>query len=271
MNDGKRRFSFSAWSGRLALGAFCLLIGGIAASDARTTASNWTILRAASILNQGLTLDPKTVAHLRGEILAGLGTASCRSDIVHASLLMVLTDLDNQNITNNYDGWADSVSSAEKFLGHAITCLPSDGDLWLRYAMVRMKSGEIPAEQVELMQISQSLAPAEGGTLLARIGHWNELSATTLEKAAPLVNADLKNALLYMGVGSLRSQLENLSPQLTPYVAQVASQLPADRQDYFAKSEVALPQLPIVNSSSGQQQPAQLWFKPAWPGSPPIN
>jgi hypothetical protein len=245
------------------------VVGGIAAGDARTTASNWTILQAAAVLDKGLPLDPKTIHHLRTTIASDSSDPSCRADVVHASLLIVLSDLDNQDVNADYDGWAESAAAAEKFLRHAIACLPGDGDLWLRYAMVRFKSGEIPSEQVEMMRMSQTLAPAEGGTVLGRLSHWNRLSAPTLEKAAPLVTSDLQNALLYFASRTLKAPLENLSPQLTPYVADVAHLLPAERQDYFAKSGIVLPQAAVSDPSKDQKTLAPLWFRPAWPEKPP--
>lgn len=141
----------------------------------------------------------------------------CRSDILKAGLVLVLSRIEVNLAPQDYDSWLEAVSNANGYIAHAIRCIPTDGNLWLRMAMVTRAGAEDPERIAELMTRSQSLAPAEISVVMDRIRFYNSLGASTLEKTSLVVQKDIAISL-QQEPKLLREVLDKPSKALTPYL-----------------------------------------------------
>lgn len=119
----------------------------------------------------------------------------CRSDVLDGGLTFVLRALDLQNSVDQYDDWATAMARAERYITHALSCNPGDGDLWARLAMVRQASSENPAQLSAILSQSALLAPSEMHVLRARFFVWKKASAKTLTQSADTVERDIRTLL----------------------------------------------------------------------------
>lgn len=141
----------------------------------------------------------------------------CRSDILKAGLVLVLSRIEINLTPQNYDSWLEAVSNANSYIAHAIRCTPTDGNLWLRMAMVTRAGAEDPERIAELMARSQNLAPAEISVVMDRIRFYNSLGAGTLNRTSLVVQRDLAISL-QQEPKLLREVLEKPSKALMPYL-----------------------------------------------------
>ena len=165
---------------------------------------------------------------------------SCRSDIVNAGLGFVLADLDLQNSVTDFDAWTSSLERADRYIQHALSCSPGDGNLWVRLALVRRAGGENPQELAALLAQSALLFPAEIDALSARFVLWRSVSQETLDLAATTADTDLRTVLLYLRPTTVRSMLENSSPQLKARVSAMLPIVPPERLEFFKKYKLDL-------------------------------
>lgn len=133
----------------------------------------------------------------------------CRSDIVKAGMALVLKDLDYRYQTEEMANRSNGLVFAERYLRHALKCLPVDGNVWLRFAMVRYARTSNVDELVQLISMSQQLAPAEDNVILGRFVLWNNASLELQQKAAAAYTAD-KNAVCNAKWTLIRKQLPDL-------------------------------------------------------------
>ena len=141
----------------------------------------------------------------------------CRSDILKAGLVLVLSRIEINLAPQDYDSWLEAVSKANGYIAHAIRCTPTDGNLWLRMAMVTRAGAEDPERIAELMTRSQNLAPAEISVVMDRVRFYNSLGASTLKKTSFVVQKDLAVSL-QQEPKLLREILKTPSKSLTPYL-----------------------------------------------------
>ncbi|WP_416068172.1 hypothetical protein ACK9YZ_26095 [Rhizobium sp. ZK1] len=168
----------------------------------------------------------------------------CRSDIILAATTIVLTQIDTSNQTSDYEGWLSAVTMAEKFLQHALSCMPTDSNLWLRLAVVRAVIAEDPQATAQLMAQSVKLAPADQVTLLARLYFWNRFSEATLRSSSPMVEQDL-DVLFQLGDPlQIAQRIPNVEPALIPYIKRASISLSDSRKKLFARSGLDIAKLP---------------------------
>lgn len=136
----------------------------------------------------------------------------CRSDIVKAGMSLVLKDLDRRYQTEEAASRSNGLIFAERYLRHALKCLPVDGNVWLRFAMVRYARTSNVDELSQLISMSQQLAPAEENVILGRFVLWNNEALQLQQKAAAAYIAD-KNAVCNAKWTAIRKQLPDLCPK----------------------------------------------------------
>lgn len=178
----------------------------------------WHNVRFASILSLAKEVD--TYGNVPGDALvASMDTLSiiadeniCRSDILKAGMSLVLKDLDYRYQSGDVTGRSNGLIFAERYLRHALSCLPVDGNVWLRFAMVRYARTSNLDELVQLISMSQHLAPAEENVILGRFALWNSAPVQLKQKAADAYIAD-KTAACNAKWTSIRKQLPDLCPK----------------------------------------------------------
>jgi hypothetical protein len=171
---------------------------------------------------------------------AVVATNQCRSDIVDAGLTFVLTDLDLQNSIDQYDSWAAAMVRADRYIVHALSCNPGDGDLWARLAMVRQASSENAGQLSALLNQSSLLAPSEMYVVRARFFVWRRASAATLALSSDAVERDVRTVLTYSYWQVAADILANPGANLKPHILAAARLISQDRLDALKSHGVDL-------------------------------
>ncbi|KJF69050.1 hypothetical protein RS75_03495 [Rhizobium nepotum 39/7] len=150
----------------------------------------------------------KTVERLRPVVEEKI----CRSDIIKAGLRLVLADLDANGKDQALEAGAKRLGFAETYIRHALFCIPANGDIWLRLAMVRSLRNASPMEIAVLMNFSQHYGPADANLIRGRFVMWQQFPKDTLPQAEAARDAD---TAIVCGKGGevLRRTLRNVCPQ----------------------------------------------------------
>ncbi|TCL72970.1 hypothetical protein EV286_104399 [Rhizobium sp. BK251] len=164
----------------------------------------------------------------------------CTSDVVMAGATVVLADLDRLDPVADYDRWAAALEAADRYFRHAVSCSPTNGNFWLRLAMVRQAVAERPEEIARLMEQSVRWAPAEADILVGRLVLWNKVGPATLLASKALVQHDLDTLLRYGDSSELAPVIRTVRKNLLPYVHAIVLLLPSDRVELLAKAGVSL-------------------------------
>jgi hypothetical protein len=171
------------------------------------------------------------VASVHDDIQSLVTGGLCRSDLLAAGLRATLKDLDYQNSYSDYEAWSLQIMSAEQFLTHALSCRPTDGDLWVRLAMVRWAVGELPEEQEFLMRMSHQHAPAEQNIIRARIVQWGRLSKASLEALETEFSSDVQVMLLKFPIKEVVAIINAGSAQIKLAAHEASLILSQDRRE----------------------------------------
>jgi hypothetical protein len=210
----------------------------------KQTAHFGSLFPLAQKLETGAPVPPDVLSRyvkLADQIPAG---DYCRSDIVVAGATVILADLDRQNQSIDYDAWAEAVSRGERYFEHAISCTPTNGDYWLRLALIRRAVAERPAELAALMRESVLMAPAEQGIIIARFNLWNDASPATLEAARSSLESDIKTILDNGNAFQIAPAIKNVGKNLAPYFREAAQSVSADKLAVYKKAGLDVANLP---------------------------
>lgn len=171
----------------LILSVFVLSVAAQAFSETRRFSDVVALARIADD-KSGLAHDllAKTVDGLHPVVAEKI----CRSDIVKAGLRLVLADLDANGQDATSEAGTARLGFAESYIRHALSCLPANGDVWLRLAMVRSLRDASPMEIAVLMNFSQLYGPADANLIRGRFVMWQQFPKDTLPQADAARNAD---------------------------------------------------------------------------------
>ncbi|MDH6201862.1 MULTISPECIES: hypothetical protein [Rhizobium] len=179
-------------------------------------------IRTASIsivaerIERGETVADDVVAKYASRSVDVVDGHYCRSDIVAAGVTLVLAQLDRQNVNINYDGWAAAASSARQYLRHALSCMPTNSNFWLRLAAVQSTIAEEPVSIAGMMKRSVVLAPHDQVMILTRFYFWNDFTDATLAAAKRALDSDLMTMLKRGDRCRVNAAIKEISPQLRP-------------------------------------------------------
>ena len=148
--------------------------------------------RMAYLLESGHIADKTSLDALLPAVEELRSTGICQSMFVKSGLTVLLASLSLEDQDADYNGWAAGVERAEAFARYTLGCMPTNGSVWLRLAMLRQVVSEQPREILELMRHSQAYAPAEAQVLAGRYALYNRLTASTLEQLSGIVTTDLQ-------------------------------------------------------------------------------
>ncbi|MDC9837285.1 hypothetical protein [Rhizobium binxianense] len=215
-----------------------------AVGDIRQSARFADIFLVAERLEQSEQISPDTVAKTAAGTDTIVSGDYCRSDIVMAGTTLVLNRLDAANEITGYQAWAKAADDAERYMRHAVSCMPTESNLWLRLAIVRAVIVQEPKSIARLMTMSARLAPVDEVALLARLYFWNRLNITTLDNARTSVESDV-NLLLKLGdPRKVGPALTGISAALLPYVKASGSKLSSERKSSLAWFGLNIDKLP---------------------------
>lgn len=187
------------------------------------------ITYTASRLEAGKTVAPDVVARLASTLGGLVDAGECRSDILASAVSVALADLDARDALADYDGWAASISAADRLLAFATTCVPTNGNFWARLAMLRQAEAENPTELAGLIDRSVWFAPSESGVIAARCVIWRKATDETLRLARHSLDHDLMTVLTYFQPNAALSCLDGGGPTLQTAAAEAARAVNDDR------------------------------------------
>lgn len=150
--------------------------------------------RLASWIERGGIVGSETILRTGGRLESLTAQGVCQSDAVKAGATLALSRLDHTDQINAFPQWVETADRTDAYLVHALSCLPTNGNLWLRLAMVRHAIAEVPASLEHLVQLSQLYAPAEADVLRARLLMFNRLSPVGMSALAPIWKTDVNVA-----------------------------------------------------------------------------
>lgn len=232
----------SALSVLFILTAVALLIFSVA--NIRQSARFADIFIVAERLELSDQVSQETLTRTAAGIDSIISEDYCRSDIVMAGATLALNRLDAANEITGYDAWAKAADDAERYMRHAVSCMPTDSNLWLRLAIVRAVISQEPKATARLITLSAWLAPADEVSLLARLYFWNRLNEATLEEARTSVESDVELLLRLGDPQKVGPALSAISPALLPYVKAIAPKLTAEKKGKLAWFGLDIDKLP---------------------------
>ena len=155
------------------------------------------MLLVANDLEYGRNVDADRIQKVAETILQPSFSDHCRSDILRPALSVVLYNLNSTNQARDYKRWAATQEASEAFMASMIRCLPNDGNVWLREALMSKAVAENPASLYQKMTIARALMPYESQQMFARLYFWKHLSPLALSTTSDLATADIRDTLLY--------------------------------------------------------------------------
>lgn len=179
-------------------------------------------IRAASIsivaerIERGGAVSDDVTSRYASQIAGMTGGYYCRSDIVAAGVTLVLSQLDRQNANVNYGAWAAAAAGARNYLQHAVSCMPTNSNFWLRLAAIQSTIAEEADSIAGMMGRSVVLAPYDQSMVLSRFYFWNEFTEGTLSASKAALNTDLTTLLKLGDRCMVNAAIKEISPQLRP-------------------------------------------------------
>ncbi|MCZ7481042.1 hypothetical protein O8C22_10315 [Agrobacterium rhizogenes] len=171
----------------LVISIFVLAVTAQAFSESRRFSD---IVAMARIADDKNGLAPDLLANTVSQLHPVIAEKICRSDIVKAGLRLVLADIDASIGKLAPEATAARLGFAETYIRHALSCLPANGDVWLRLAMVRSLRNASPLETAVLMNFSQLYGPADANLIRGRFAMWRQFPRETLPQAEAAREAD---------------------------------------------------------------------------------
>lgn len=162
-------------------------------------------------------------------------TKACDSETLYAGLVVMLLKLDQVNVTTNPKEWATGMDGGERFLKHVTDCLPSDGNAWLRLAMVQRAIAEQPDEICTLVEKSRAYAPFEALTLSARIRLYKRLNKVTVSACSDVIRRDFQTVFVNGARIDFKDWLANLDPALQTIADEELAKLDEPRRQRACK------------------------------------
>lgn len=231
----------------LAAGACAVALAGgflyLAALELRLSARYSDLILLAAHIERGQSVSPAVVTKVAADADTVAELAICRRDVLLSGTTVVLRRLDDVVPRTDDEARRLPLMLAEKYLRHALSCAPTDGNLWLRYAFLDALTAKDPARTAKIMGMAARFAPADEVDLIARLYFWNHFNAATLAAAADVVRQDLRLVFHQALPSKITPQLPSVSRALKPFVIEATRDLPEDRRKALARSGVELDKL----------------------------
>jgi hypothetical protein len=149
--------------------------------------------------------------------------ATCNMDGIIAVVDLLTWQADAITPSQNREGWLEKLRRIDAVSVKGLQCQPTNGFLWARLAFSRWFQGRTATEQAMLLGYSQSYAPSEMPSLVARMTQWKRVSTAVLNLAHDHVEADIRTL---MSAAPARTAFNLLSDLPPPLMAVLKSQLP---------------------------------------------
>ena len=163
-------------------------------------------------------ISEKIVEGLLPKAVSVMARGICQSEYIRAALTLVLANLDRQDVERDFERWSRAIELADYVATFAVSCSPTDGNFFVRLAMVKQAVIEQPEELARLIRFSQLYAPAEANAIAARYKLYNRLTPQTLALVEGEFASDL-NVICQYKQGGFRRRLPAPNPRVNPRIA----------------------------------------------------
>ncbi len=151
-----------------------------------------------------------------------LVSGECQSQFIKAVVSLRLIAVDNVNQDREYEKWSSAVIDADAAVDFAALCLPTDGNLWLRMAMIKSSVAEQPDDVAKYLRRSQLYAPSEYNVVRGRFLLYNKLAPSSLELVKNILRYDtnilcsIPDIRLRLSFGHFNSDINKFIKELNP-------------------------------------------------------
>lgn len=215
--------------------------------NAERQASDVKYISSLAQLNREI--NPESLHRFVTDVYALAERNECRSDILQAGTAVILADLDQISAAADHDKLVGPLKSADGYFSHSLSCAPTNGDTWARLAMIRLALGAPPIQIASLLERSRQFAPAEGGTLVARLAIWTRTSEATLNLASGALDWDLRLAFSRFSTSNVAEVLSQSSVAAQKRIVAIASSLPSDKIQRLRQSGLGFLPDPMASTA----------------------
>lgn len=196
------------------------------------------ILLAAEKLEFEEPITLPLLQRIRDQSMSVVANGACTADLLMAGLTLHLTMLDSVDRNRDYEAWYDTAEKADRFTRHALSCRPSDANIWLRFAMIDWAISPDERKLVASLERSSRLSPAEWRLVAARIGFLARQRDFVRAAASDVLDRDVAIALGFgrdLDIGRLFGPYADA---LAPHAAKAAQGLDPQRLEMLRNQGV---------------------------------
>jgi hypothetical protein len=219
--------------------AACLAAASLAAFQGVVTARYGTYSTLAAMLDKGEAVSPAALAS-DAQKAARLPN-TCRTDLLNAAITIMLRNAEQVHESRDQLAWVEALRGLEPQLRQALACVPTDGMLWQRMAVVRWFLGCSADEEARLLAQSQAYAPGELEVVSARMLQWKRVTPAVIEGARDALRADIRVTLGHAKPPAVEAMLRELPATLQSLAGQEVAALPPERTKDLLQAGIRLP------------------------------
>lgn len=217
----------------------CMAVASFAIWQFFITARYGTYTTLASMIEKGEAVSAAAVSDYAAR--ADALPATCRSDLLGAVITVSMQNVEQMRSVGDQVGWVASLRAMEPRLHRALACVPTDGMLWERLAVVRWFLGGSAQEQARLLTLSQAYAPGELDVVRARMVQWTRVTPAVVDLAQDALGSDIRVTFGHSSAEAVEVMMRDMPASLQPLLKAAAADLPPDRAADLAKAGVSLP------------------------------
>ena len=217
----------------------CIGAGLLAAWEFVLTARYGVYSTLATMIEKGEAVSPAAVTAYAAK--ADRLPATCRSDLLNAAIAVSMRDVDQMRTIGDQVAWSQALRALQPRLEQGLACVPTDGMLWERLAVVRWFLGGTAHEQAQLLTTSQAYAPRELEVVQVRIVQWKRVTPAVIDIARDALRSDLSVTLLYAPPQAVKAMFADAPPFIAALFKDAAIGMSPERRAALSKADIALP------------------------------
>jgi hypothetical protein len=118
---------------------------------------------------------------------------SCNRSYVRSLVTVSLEIIDRRNRIGDFNGADAARVQASEVIDHGLRCMPTDGNLWLKKALLDTGTDGFSPSVLRSLENSALFAPRESWVVKARLVLCAELASRGIAELSDLARRDLKN------------------------------------------------------------------------------
>lgn len=196
--------------------AASLVIAAFAFVDLSTTASYGPYIALDSLMKRNQTVSAAAVSEY-AKRLSKL-PETCRTDVWNSVIAVATRNVRQEETSLDRQTWIAALRLMDPLLRTALGCMPTNGQIWARLAVVQWLLGGSGDEQVTLLVTSQAYAPNELQALELRMVQWRRVTPYVLQRTQNAMRSDIRAVLTYAPSKIVAEFLANIPDSMAPVV-----------------------------------------------------